>query len=203
VVINENLRGECPMSAQRQTTIIHADISQYAAIKMAFEQIFGNKAWRDLKECTSIKTWKKYISKLLQAIRLAVKETIEIRDDVWFAEICEHIERGLQITQSARSIEELHSGLSATLIRIVFLQIGMIPNRRQAKHVTLTRENWHLNDFRTVQYIQSNSQLERQFWNKQQKTLGVEKQMNIWERYRASKSKIPYSKWCTELAEHR
>jgi hypothetical protein len=109
----------------------------------------------------------------------------------------------LQVTAKAKLIDELLSGLSAALIRIVFLQIGAVPNRRRDKKVSLTPDNWRLNDLRTVQYIQSNRQLERQFWSKQQKMLGFEKQMKIREQYRASKSKVPYSKWCTELAERR
>ncbi|HEY5029163.1 MAG TPA: hypothetical protein VIK39_12190 [Candidatus Angelobacter sp.] len=188
------------MSVEKARNTIRADISQHCAIKMAFEQIFGNKAWLDLKECTSIAIWKKYTTKLLRAIRLAVEETIQIRDDAWFTEICEHIEHGLQITTNAKLIDELLSGLSATLIRVVFLQIGGVPNRRQDRKVTLARDNWRLDDFRTVQYVQSNRQLERLFWSKQQKALGFEKQMRLRDRHRASKSKIPYSKWCTEHA---
>jgi hypothetical protein len=163
------------MNVKETRNTIRADISQHCAIKMAFEQIFGNKAWLDLKECTSIATWRKYTIKLLCATRLAIEETTQVRDDDWFTEICEHIQYGLQIARSAKFIEELISGLSATLIRVVFLQIGMIPNRRQDRKVTLARDNWRLDAFRTVQYVQSNTQLERLFWNKQQKALGVEK----------------------------
>jgi hypothetical protein len=188
------------MSVEETGNNIRPDISQHCAIKMAFEQIFGNKAWLDLKECTSIATWKKYTTKLLRAIRLAVEETIQVRDDAWFKEICEHIEHGLQVTTNAKSIDELLSGLSATLIRVVFLQIGGVPNRRQDRKVTLARDNWRLDGFRMVQYVQSNTQLEALFWSKQQKALGFENQMRLWDRYRASKSKIPYSKWCAEHA---
>lgn len=188
------------MSVEETGNNIRPDISQHCAIKMAFEQIFGNKAWLDLKECTSIATWKKYTTKLLRAIRLAVEETIQVRDDAWFKEICEHIEHGLQVTTNAKSIDELLSGLSATLIRVVFLQIGGVPNRRQDRKVTLARDNWRLDGFRMVQYVQSNTQLEALFWSKQQKALGFENQMRFWDRYRASKSKIPYSKWCAEHA---
>jgi hypothetical protein len=186
------------MRAEKTRTTIRADISQHCAIKMAFEQIFGNEAWLDLKECTSIATWKKYTIKLLRAIRLAVEETTQVRDDAWFTEICEHIEYGLQIARNAKLIEELLSGLSATLIRVVFLQIGMVPNRTQDRKVTLARDNWRLDDFRTIQYVQSSRQLERLFWSKQQKALGFEKQMGLRGQYRASKSKVPYSKWCAE-----
>jgi hypothetical protein len=173
-----------------------ADISQFYTIKTAFEQVFGNKAWLDLKECTSLAIWKKYVTKLLRAVRLAIEETTQVRDDDWFAQVCECIEHGLQITTKAKTIEELLSGLSATLISVVFLQIGMFPDRRGLSDVTLARDNWRLDNFRTVQYVQSNKQLEALFWSTQQRALGVEKQMNLWGKYRASKSKVPYSKWC-------
>jgi hypothetical protein len=176
---------------------LRADISQYYAIKLAFEQTFGNKAWLELKECTTVATWKKYTGKLLRAMQLAIDETVRFRDDAWFREIKEHIDHGLKITKTAVSVDELLSGLAATLISVVFLQVGMLPNRRGSRRkVSLTRYHWRLDKFRTVQYIQSKEQVEAIFWSKQQIALGVEKQMAIWNQYRASKAKGPYSEWC-------
>ena len=180
---------------------VRTDVSQHHAIETTFEQTFGNEVLLDLKECTSIAAWKKYTTKVLRAMRLAVEETTQVRDDAWFAEISEHIEHGLRITESAKSIDELLSGLSATLIRVVFLQIGMFPNRSEFPKVTLTRANWRLDKFRTVQYIQSRKQVEDLFWSKQQKELGVEKQMKLRDQHRASRSKAPYSQWCAEQRE--
>jgi hypothetical protein len=177
---------------------LRADISHHSAIKMAFEQTFGNQAWLDLKECTSIASWKKYTTRLLCAMQIAIEETVQVRDDAWFKEICDHIKHGLQITRDANSVEELLSGLSAALIPIVFLQIGMFPKRSGSKKVSLARDNWRLDTFRTVQYVQSDRQLEALFSSNQQKTLGVDKQMGLHEQYRASNSKLPYSNWCEE-----
>jgi hypothetical protein len=187
-----------PGVVPQHSMILRADISQYYAIKAAFEQIFGNEAWLDLKECTAIATWKKYATRLLRAMKLAVEETIHVRDEAWFGEICECIGHGLRITEDVKSVDELLSGLSATLVRLVFLQIGMFPNQSKSRKVTLARDNWRLDAFRTVQYIQSARQLERVFWRKQQAAMGFEEQMKLWEQYRASKNKAPYSKWCAE-----
>jgi hypothetical protein len=175
---------------------LRADSSQYYAIKQAFEQTFGNKAWLELKECTVVGTWKKYTANLLRAIQLAIDETVRFRDDAWFREINGHIEHGLEISRAAKSLDELLSGLAATLISVVFLQVGMFPNRRSRGKVTLARNNWRLDKFRTVQYIQNKGQLEALFWSEQQTALGVEKQMALWNQYRASKAKGPYSAWC-------
>ncbi len=180
---------------------LRADISQHCAMKMAFEQIFGTQAWLDLKECTSIAIWKKYITMLLCAMQLAIEETIQVRDDDWFTEVRKHFEDGLQITKTAKLIDELFSDLSATLMRIVFLQIGNVPNRRRDRRVTLARDNWRLDGIRTVQYIQSNSQLEHLFWTKQQNDIGFDNQMRLRGQYRASRSKLTFSKWCIEQHE--
>ena len=59
------------------------------------------------------------------------------------------------------SVDELLSGLAATLISVAFLQVGMLPNRRSSRRkVSLTRYHWRLDKFRTVQYIQSKEQVE-------------------------------------------
>jgi|SRR5271156_5851071 len=189
-----NRRSENPPSS----TMLRADISQHVAIKTALERIFGRRAWLDLKECTSITIWKKYAAKLLQATQIAIEETIQIRDDDWFSEICQHLDRGLEIARGAKSVDELFSGLSATLMKVVFLQIGTLPDRCSATKITLDRSNWRLDTFRTVQYVQGKGQLEGLFWSKQQKLVGVEKQMKVWNQYRTSRTKVPYSKWCAE-----
>lgn len=176
---------------------IRADSSQYYAVKAVFEEVFGNEAWLDLKECTSLAIWKRYTSKLFRAIQLSIEETIEVRDDAWSREICEHISHGQQIAKTAISIDELLSCLSATLIRLVFLQVGMLPNRRQTPKMTLARQNWNLGKFRTVQYIQTSKHLEALFWRKQQGAMDVERQLELFHEYQASKSTAQYSVWCT------
>jgi hypothetical protein len=174
------------------------DTSQHFALKGALERTFGKKAWLDLKECTSVAKWKKYTSKLLRAMRIAIEETVRVRDDDWFEEICQHIEHGLKITEAAKEFDELLSALSATLVPLVFLQIGLVPHRTLNPKATLSRKDWRLDGFRTVQYVQTNEQLEAVFWSKQQRSLGVDRQMDLREKYRASKSKVPYSRWCAE-----
>ena len=82
--------------------------------------------------------------------------------------------------------------------RQVFLQIGMLPNRTTARRVTLGRQYWRLDSHRSVQYVQSPEQIEAAFWSDQQRQLGFERQMELRDEYRASRSKLPYSRWCQE-----
>lgn len=172
------------------------DISQFYALKTAIQQLLGNRAWLDLKECTSVPTWRSYVLKLLEAVRISTDQSIEIRDESWVAEVHENLQRGTIAAKSAKEIDELISVLTATLLRQVFLQIGMLPNRSSAQKVTRAREYWTLNGHRTVQYTQTPTQIESAFWSAQQRSIGLEKQMELRKEHRASKSKLPYSKWC-------
>jgi len=182
---------------------LRADESQYVAIKTVSEQLLGRKAWYDLKECTSMVVWKKYVIKLLRAVKLAVQETVHVRDDAWFGELSDFVERGLEDTRKSKSIDELFSRLAAALLRISFLQVGVFPDRSKSQEVPLRRDHWRLSAFRSVQYVQSLGQLEGRFWSEQQRKLGAQNQMAVWERYRLSKNKIPYSKWCAEQRPNR
>jgi hypothetical protein len=100
--------------------------------------------------------------------------------------------------KSASDIEKLLSVFEATLLRQVFLQIGMMPNRKGRDGVRLTKEDWRLNGQRSVQYVQSRAQLEMVFWGEQQSRLGVQRQMDLHSEHRRSKSPLPSSVWRCE-----
>lgn len=117
------------------------DISQFYELKAAVEQLLGNQAWLDLKVCTSLATWRDYVLKLIKAIRVSIEESVEVRDQAWVDSIHENLNRGIASAKSSKNIEELLSGFSATLLRQVFLQIGMLPNRPTERKVTLVRGN--------------------------------------------------------------
>lgn len=175
---------------------LRPDTSQYYALKAAIEQLLGNKAWLDLKECTSVRTWRKYVLKLFDAVRISITQSIEIRDEAWVVEVHENLDRGAMAAKSAKDIDDLLSVLSATLLRQVFLQIGRLPNRSTARKVTLAREYWTLNSHRSVQYIQTPTQIEAVFLSDQLRSIGVKKQRELHNEHLASKSKLPFSKWC-------
>lgn len=177
---------------------LRQDVTQLYEIKSVLEQLFGNQAWLDLKECTSLSKWKRHTLRLVKAIRLSIEESVEIRDQPWMDEVNENLDRGMKSIRASKSVEAMLSGFCATILRQVFLQIGMIPNRRSVRKVPLTRENWRLNAHRSVQYVQTAMQVERLFWSEQQRRIGFEKQMELRSEYRTSNSKLAFSEWCRE-----
>lgn len=170
--------------------------SQNFALKNAIEDILGNQAWYALKETHSVTTWRHYAIKLIDAIEISIEESIEIKDEAWLSQIKENLEHGRKLVRTAKTIEEVISNLSVTLLRQVFLQIGNFPKRKNEKLVSLKRENWRLNSYRSVLYIQSPKQVEKLFWDQQQKELGGEKQIELFGKFKRSKSKLPFSVWC-------
>lgn len=170
--------------------------SQNFPLKNTIEDILGNQAWCELKETSSVTTWRKYAIRLINAIEISIEESIEIKDEAWLSQIKENLEHGRSLVKTAKTIDEVVSNLSATLLRQVFLQIGNFPKRRNDKLVSLKRENWQLNSYRSVLYIQSPKQVEKLFWDQQRKELGVEKQFDLFGKFKRSKSKLPFSVWC-------
>jgi hypothetical protein len=172
------------------------DIAQNYALKTAIEQLFGRKAWLDLKECTSLTTWRKYVIKVMDAIQISIEESIEIRDPKWMSDVKDNLSHGKKLAKSSKNPDDLFSAFTATLLRQVFIQIGFMPERTGKERITLQRECWRLNDVRSVQYIQSKKQIEASFWSQQQKEIGFDNQMELNREYRESMSKLPFSEWC-------
>jgi hypothetical protein len=174
------------------------DISHRTAIKSALEEILGQDAWYELKESTSIAPWRKNVLKALQAIRLSISASISIRDEDWARQVEENLSRGEAGVKSSADIDELLSSFEATLLRQVFLQIGLGLNFKGREGLSLRKDNWKLDKLRSVQYVQSPHQIEAKFWGEQQARIGFQKQMELHNEHRQSKSKVPYSVWCKE-----
>src|SRR5712692_2355874 len=109
------------------------DMSQFYPLKAALEQILGRRTYAKLKETGTLADWKAETKKLLKAIDLSVKETVKVADAEFFEEVTQLIELGNSHIASAKEISELFAGLSATLARLVFLQIGYIPAHYRAE----------------------------------------------------------------------
>lgn len=63
--------------------------------------------------------------------------------------------------KGARTAADLFAGLTSTLTEIAFTQIGFMPTRsRRDEMVPLKKEFWEMNNFRTVQYVQTAEQRE-------------------------------------------
>ena len=140
---------------------IRYDMSQFYPMKAVLEQVFGKTCYRKLKETATLKDWRVESVRLLRAIELAINTTIEVADREWRAEVKHVLDLGHRHLVGATTIADLFAHLSATLTRLVFLQIGQIPNRCLVESVPLTRKYWQLDDYRSVQYVQSDSQAAR------------------------------------------
>src|SRR5260370_26742656 len=87
------------------------------------------------------------------------------------------------VNRSSRTVDGVSrrctafAGLTATLTAIVFTQLGFMPTRsRRSKKVPLSKEYWEMNNFRTVQYVQTSAQREA---SKEHSALLVSRQSDI------------------------
>jgi hypothetical protein len=174
------------------------DTSPCYELKAIIEDLLGSQAWLELKECTSLPIWRKYVLRIIKVIDLSIDASITIKDEAWIAAVEDNLDRGSRGAQSAATFEELLCSLNATLLRQVFLQIGMLPSRSSREKVPLRRENWCLNTYRSVLYVQSSEQREAAFWSEQQKRIGLERQMKLRKDYKASGSEQTFSDWCSD-----
>jgi hypothetical protein len=137
---------------------IHYDMSQFYPLKAMFEQLFGKRCYQRLKETAGLADWKTETLRLLRAIEVALNTTVQVTDDAWREEIEQVLKLGRSHIAGAKSAAELFANLSATLGRLVFLQIGYLPTRSSFETVSLAPRNWKLDAIRTVQYVQSKPQ---------------------------------------------
>jgi hypothetical protein len=142
---------------------IRADLSQYYPLKALLEQILGRKSFSRVKDHAPLPVWKSEISRLIRALGIAIQATVDVADDEWHVEARDILAHGLDMAKSARGADELFAGLSATLAKLSFLQIGFVPQgHRFVDQIPLVRRNWQLRVVRSVQYVQSPAQIAAQ-----------------------------------------
>jgi len=130
-------------------------------LKHLFENLFGRKAWLDLKHSTDLPKWKNYCARLLSAIEVSAKTTIQVVDEQWLRELAAQVEHGKNLIKLSKDFEQLFASLAGSLGNISFLQLGLIPTRLTQDSVTLRHtSNWKLDSYRSVQYVQNQTQQE-------------------------------------------
>jgi hypothetical protein len=179
------------------------DLSHMYALKSAIEDLLGEAAWRDLKECTSLTTWRRYVLKIIDAIELSVKTNIQICDEDWMTRVASNLAHGRDLARIANDTDDLVAALTATLLEQVFLQLGHAPRRKGSRAVALKAESWRLDSFRTVQIVQTPAQREALFMSKQRREIGFDVQFDLETEYRRSGSKLPYSVWCAQRSSEQ
>jgi hypothetical protein len=152
---------------------IHYDASQFFSLKTTLETLLGERTHMRLKGAASLRSWKDEVLKLLRAIEVSVKSTVEIADTDWFEEIDSVLERGRVDIARSKSATSLFANLSSTLTELVFIQLGCFPKGRRRETIPLTKRWWTLRWVRSVQYVQTNIQRQtaQELRDKRKKTI--------------------------------
>ena len=128
----------------------------YHTIRTMFGSLWGQQAYQDLKNYKTIKEYRKYAKKTLEASKLAIQKTVLVYDETWKKESLKLIGKGLERIKETSDFEHLFAILAETYIRLSFHQIGNFPNSNTGDKVTLRNKKlWTLNGFRSVQYVQT------------------------------------------------
>ena len=104
-------------------------------MKSLVENLFGRNAWLEVKHSTSLKVWKKYSNKILSAITVTARSTVEISDPDWHEELESIVELGNGRINHAKDTESVFSALAGTLGLISFHQLGRRPENSTRKQV--------------------------------------------------------------------
>jgi hypothetical protein len=130
------------------------EYTKYVFLKSTIEELFGSDAWNTLKVSNHIPTWRKYAIKTIKAIRVSVETTIEYYDEDWKKDFEQYIDYGISKIKKDRNIEEIIASLAATLIKVSFNFIGLVPQRKTQQGIpSFRKENWKLDSYRSVIYL--------------------------------------------------
>lgn len=121
-------------------------------------QLYGGQDYRIIKSYNDPLSAKKYYLKIIKSIRFSIEETISITDNNHKEELLQTIDRFKTRIKSARTFEQLDQLMITFQSEIIFRLIGFLPNRRRTDKVINSRGNWKLDNYRQIQYIQTNEQ---------------------------------------------
>ena len=121
-------------------------------------QLYGGQDYTIIKSYNDPLSAKKYYLKIIKSIRFSIEETISITDNNHKEELLQTIDRFKTRIKSARTFEQLDQLMITFQSEIIFLLIGFLPNRRRTNKVINSRGNWKLDNYRQIQYIQTNEQ---------------------------------------------
>ncbi len=129
-------------------------IEKYYSLKATLEMLWGKGTYLELKHCSDLSLWKKYAERTLQASLVAIEETVQIKDEDWQKTVDIIIKHGIEKIKSSKDFDDLFQSLSSSYIELSFHQIGLMPSRYRHKRSTLRKQDWKLDGYRTVQYVQ-------------------------------------------------
>ena len=131
-------------------------------ISLLFWDIFWEGEYLSFKDRCTIEDYKKHYIKLLVAYKKAIKDNILIADDDFLLEINNDIDKFIKEIKKSNNIESLNSNLISFLVNFSFLLLWDKPknfnfNFYWAKTKTW-KSNWKLDKYRSIQYVQTETQ---------------------------------------------
>lgn len=133
-------------------------IEKYYSLKATFECLWGKGTYLELKHCSDLSVWKKYATRTLKASLISIQETVQIKDHDWQEAVEGIISHGIEMIKLSKSFDDLFETIAATYIELSFHQIGLMPNRPSNIRPALKKQDWKLDGYRSVQYVQTPEQ---------------------------------------------
>lgn len=129
-------------------------IEKYYSLKATFERLWGKGTYLELKHCSDLSVWKKYATRTLKASLISIQETVQIKDDDWQERVEGIINHGIEMIKLSKDFDDLYETLAASYIELSFHQIGLMPSRPSNVRPVLKKQDWKLDGYRSVQYVQ-------------------------------------------------
>lgn len=126
-------------------------------LTLLFSSIYGEDEYYRFKETTSLSNYKKQFSKLLNTLRKSFKETFLNTDSSHLLEIENLIRDEIESIKKENSVDKIYQSLVVFFPKLCFLFLGQIPHN-WSKRTKDNRSSWLLNDFRQIQYTQTENQ---------------------------------------------
>ena len=141
---------------------LEPNLSQFYATKAMVEEILGHASFMEIKESASLTAWKRQTTRLMDAAACSIQATVQVVDREWESEVADIIDHGKVLVSRSENIDDVMSGLAATMSRLVFQLIGFVPRRHGVRStVSLRSSNWRLDQVRSIQYVQTPAQRAR------------------------------------------
>jgi hypothetical protein len=177
---------------------------KYPLLKSTIEELFGDDAWRALKDSNRVLTWRKYAEKILKAVELSVADSVEVCDPELLKEISDCLQRGLKHLKLEKDIDDIVGVIAGTMTEMSFLQLGSMPRRKGTSGpYRLQKGKWQRNGHRSVVYVQTKAQKENSFLARQELEIGSDAQLKLKVEYRGSKSELQYPEWCAQRSHKK
>lgn len=126
-------------------------------LTLLFSSIYGEDEYYNFKETTSLSNYKKQFYKLLNTLRKSFKETCLNTDSSHLIEIDKLIDEEIGKIKKTKSVEKIYQSLVIFFPKLCFLFIGRTPHN-WPKRLRDNRNSWLLNDFRQIEFNQTETQ---------------------------------------------